>query len=134
MYRVLRFMKVLRVGSWKDGNVGFRYGCENVSSKYPEMGWKDHRETGWKDHRDTEKRLKERVSVCVSELCDGDVWERQREGGWYHSMVLSLRDREQQAWRRLCVRFGVNIPLSNRPMRSRGRDVDEKRRVIGLCV
>lgn len=127
MYRVLRYMKVLRVGIRKDGNVGFRYRCENVSSKYPEMGWKT-------EYREVDKRLKERVSVCGSELCDGNVWERQREGSWYHSMVLSLRDREQQAWRRLCVRFGVNIPVSNhRPVRSRGRDVDEKRRTIGWC-
>ena len=127
MYRVLRYVKILRVGNRKDGNVGFRYPCENVSSRYPEMSWKS-------EYRDMEKRVKERVSVCVSELCDGDVWERQREGGWYHSMVLSLREREQQAWRRLCVRFGVNIPVStNRSMRGRGREMDEKRRRIGLC-
>ena len=47
-----------------------------------------------------------------------------------HSMVLSLREREQQAWRRLCVRFGVNVPVSNTRMRNRGRDVDEKRRRV----
>ena len=75
-------------------------------------------------------RVKERVSVCGSELWDGNVWERQREGRWYHSMVLGLREREQQAWRRLCVRFGVNVPVSNTRMRNRGRDVDEKRRRV----
>ena len=49
-------MKILRVGSWKEGNVGYRYPCENVSSRYPEMGWKS-------EYRDVEKRVKERVSV-----------------------------------------------------------------------
>ena len=116
-------MKILRVGSWKEGNVGFRYPCENVSSRYPEMGWKS-------EYRDVEKRVKERVGVCGSELWEGNVWERQREGGWYHGMVLSLREREQQAWRRLCVRFGVNVPVNNPRMRNRGRDVDEKRRRV----
>ena len=50
MYRVLRYMKILRVGSWKEGNVGYRYPCENVSSRYPEMGWKS-------EYRDVEKRV-----------------------------------------------------------------------------
>ena len=123
VYRVLRYMKVLSVGSRKEGNTTFRYPCEDVSSKYPEMGWKfESRE---------EKRGKERVSVCGSELCEVNVWGRQREGEWHHAMVVSLREREQQAWRRLCVRFGVNLPVSSRSFRCRGREMDEKRRWIG---